>query len=353
MKTCIPDCFDRFVCLSGSCPDTCCGQWEIVIDADTGARYQALEGELGQRLREAMTEADGEWQMALRNGRCPMLAEDGLCDIISQLGEEALCSGCHTHPRFTEIYGGLQETVFSVSCPAAAKLLLEREAPLTFRTAQDDTPPEPNDLDGDLFFAMLQSRNTAFSILQNRSLGLSDRLALLLDFANRVDRAVEAQQWRRIHRLSDLYAAEAYLDGRLARMAQLRRHGTMTRIRQLLRAMEHLTEAFPAASQELERTEPDRYATAAEQLAVYFVFRWWLKAACDGYLWRQAAAAAVSVLTVCALAKELGDFTEAARLYSKEVEHADANLSLLRRAMDLPAFSRRELLKLLEVRHAV
>lgn len=353
MKYCVPDCFERFACLAGSCPDTCCGQWEIVVDSDTAARYLQLEGELGRRLRDAMTQTDGEWQMKLQNGRCPMLADDGLCDIISQLGEEALCSGCHTHPRFTEIYGGLQETVFSVSCPAAAKLLLEQEAPLTFCTRLDDTPPEPNDLDGDLFFALLQSRQTAFAMVQDRSVSLSDRLALVLEFAHRLDQAIAAQRLTRLHSLSQLYASDAYRRSRLARMTRLRRHGSMTRVRQLLSAMEHLTKEFPQLLPELERTAPDRFAIPAEQLTVYFLFRWWLKAACDGYLWRQAAAAVVSVLTVCALAKELGDFTQAARLYSKEVEHADDNLALLRRAMELPAFSRPELTKLLEVHHAV
>jgi len=350
MKICVPDYLEDFACLAGSCPDTCCGQWEPVVDEAAYARYQTLEGPLGKQLRAAMTTVDGEVCMKLVNGRCAMLTEDGLCPIISQLGEDWLCIVCHDHPRFTEIYGGLQETMLSVSCPEAARLLLERQTPLTFTTRQDDTPPEPNDLDGDLFFALLYSRKTAFSIVQDRSLSLSDRLALLLALAARLDRAAEAQNWSLMRKLADTYDDRTR---RLVRLRRHRKHGTLTRVRQLLRSMEHLSAEFPAALLELELTTPDRYALPAEQLTMYFLFRWWLKAACDGYLWRQAAAAVVSVLTVCGLAKELGSFPEAARLYSKEIEHSEDNLAVLRKAMDFPCFQMRELLKLLEVRHAV
>ena len=64
--------------------------------------------------------------MVLMNGRCPLLTQDGLCPIVTELGEEFLSTTCHTHPRFTEVYGGYQETMLSVSCPEAARLLLDR-----------------------------------------------------------------------------------------------------------------------------------------------------------------------------------------------------------------------------------
>ena len=353
MKIRVPDYYDAFVCLAGQCPDTCCGPWDIVLDEATADAYRSLEGPLGDRIRASMVTIDGDPCIAVRNGRCALLSEDGLCPIISQLGEEALSITCRCHPRFTEIYGGLQETALALSCPAAAKLLLERQEPLCFVTSTDDTPPEPNDLDGDLFFALLQSRDTAISLVQDRALSMSDRLALLLEFAQRLDRAVEQQRWNVLHGLSALYSAPGYREDRLLRLRRLRSGGTMTRVRQLLLTMDPMTEEFPALLQELEITSPDWHSVEAEQLTVYFLFRWWLKAACDGYLWRQAAAAVVSVLTICSFARQTGDLQSSARLYSKEMEHAQPNLTALRRAMDLPYFDRNELLKLLEVPHAV
>ena len=78
-----------------------------------------------------------------------------------------------------------------------------------------------------------------------------------------------------------------------------------------------------------------------------------MKAACDGCLWQQAAAAVVSVLCIAGLNKTTGDLKEAARLYAKEVEHSEENLFLLRKAMELPQFSRNRLLAILEVPHAI
>ena len=353
MKNRVPDYLDQFVCLAGQCPDTCCGPWDIVVDDETREKYLNLEGPLGQQIRDALVTIDGDWCLEVRDGHCAMLNAEGLCPIIAGLGEEWLCTTCRCHPRFTEIYGGLQETTLSLSCPAAAKLLLERQEPLTFRTETDSTPPEPNDLDGDLFFALLHTRATAISMVQDRSLSMSDRLALLLEYASRLDILAEQQRWTAMMGLAALYEAPGYREGRLTRLRRHRGNGTMTRIRQLMLSMDPMTEAFPRLLQELEITSPDWHMVPAEQLTVYFLFRWWLKAACDGYLWRQAAAAVVSVLTICGLAGKTGDLQGAARLYSKEMEHAEINTNALRKAMDLPCFSKTELLKLLEVPHAV
>ena len=347
-----PDYLNDFKCLAGDWPDTCCGQWEIVIDEQTKDRYNKLEGALGDKLRKAMfVDEDGDTCLRLEGGQCPMLQEDGLCALICAHGTEMLSVTCDSHPRFTEIYGGLEETMPAVSCPEAARLLLERETPLFFVSHTDDLPAQPNDLDGDIFQMVMAGRKTAFSILQDRNRKLSDRLALFLAFAHRLDGCMDRPNAAR--KLCQCYLDEAYQNKVLLRLRRHRRWGTMTHGRQLLLAMEHLTETFDLHLKELEITNVDENALPLEQLAVYYVFRWWLKAACDGYVWRQAAAVVVSVLAVSGLARTMGSISEAARLYGKEVEHSDENLALLRKAMDLPYFSKEQLLRLLEVEHAI
>ena len=44
MKILEPDYASSFRCLAGACPDTCCKDWEIILDEDTLARYQELPG---------------------------------------------------------------------------------------------------------------------------------------------------------------------------------------------------------------------------------------------------------------------------------------------------------------------
>lgn len=342
----VPDYFEDFHCLAGSCPDTCCGQWEIVVDDAAKARYLSVEGDLGRRIRAALTTRNGEDCMVLKNGKCPLLTEDGLCAIVLEKGEDFLSQICHTHPRFTEIYGNLQETMLSISCPEAARLLLTREKPLTFLTTRNDAPPEPTDLESGLFVALSQGRDTAMAILQRRSLPLSDRLALFLEFSHRLEQLTEEGRYFAAQGLSDRYREEGYGLHRLSRLRRKRRGGDFAPLKGLLRSMEHLASDMTAIFAAMEAPVLDHDEIPLEQLAVYLLFRWWRKASCDGHLWRQAGAIAAGVLTVAALTPLCGGVLEAARRFSKEVEHSEENRAALTHAMDGGNFSLTSLLSL-------
>ena len=56
MKILEPDYASSFRCLAGACPDTCCKDWEIILDEDTLARYQKLPGAFGDEVRAALTQ---------------------------------------------------------------------------------------------------------------------------------------------------------------------------------------------------------------------------------------------------------------------------------------------------------
>ena len=118
-----------FRCLGGACPDTCCRDWEIVLDEGALADYQNAPPELREQLARSLRRGeDGEVCFALReDGLCALLTPEGLCAIQRDWGEEHLCAHCSAYPRFTEEYGCLTETALAVSCPEAARLLLEAE----------------------------------------------------------------------------------------------------------------------------------------------------------------------------------------------------------------------------------
>ena len=110
MKQVSLDYTEDFSCLAGSCPDTCCKDWEIILDEDAISRYQKMPGVLGEQVRAAMTQTDeGETMWRLENGHCALLREDGLCPIQCTYGEAALCRTCRAHPRFYEEYGATRE----------------------------------------------------------------------------------------------------------------------------------------------------------------------------------------------------------------------------------------------------
>lgn len=108
MKIITADFYKDFRCLAGACPDSCCRQgWQIVLDEEHRAMYESLGGQLGEQVRSALRYEEGECSLKMRDGVCVLLQEDGLCPLAKELGEEALCHICHTHPRFIEEYGGV------------------------------------------------------------------------------------------------------------------------------------------------------------------------------------------------------------------------------------------------------
>ena len=56
MKIRKPAYFDQFQCLAGACPDSCCQEWDVQVDPQAAAMYRALQGELGDRLRQVLTD---------------------------------------------------------------------------------------------------------------------------------------------------------------------------------------------------------------------------------------------------------------------------------------------------------
>ena len=95
MKIRKPAYFDNFRCLASACPDSCCKEWDVLVDEESAARYLSLEGTLGDALRKVMYEEDGQHYFAIQpDRRCPMWRDDGLCRIQAEAGEDALCNTC-------------------------------------------------------------------------------------------------------------------------------------------------------------------------------------------------------------------------------------------------------------------
>ena len=122
-----PDFYDMFHCIAACCPDSCCKEWDVAVDAEKAALYRALPGALGEKLREFLQDEDGETYLTLDHGRCPMWRADGLCRIQAELGEHALCNTCRDFPRLRHDYGSFTELGLELSCPESARILLSRE----------------------------------------------------------------------------------------------------------------------------------------------------------------------------------------------------------------------------------
>lgn len=54
-----PEYYERFRCIGGACPDTCCAGWEVDVDEASAMYYQGIKGAFGDRLRKALKKEDG------------------------------------------------------------------------------------------------------------------------------------------------------------------------------------------------------------------------------------------------------------------------------------------------------
>ena len=330
-------CFERFQCLAGSCPDTCCSGWEIDLDEEILSCYRSLPGPLGDELRSKIQTEDGYTFFALEQGRCPFLNGENLCRLILEQGEEALSVTCREHPRFVEEYGALQEWCLSISCPEAARLLLEE--PLMLVTEENDAPWEEDwALDEGLLRLLLGLRRDMFQILAAKR-PLSERVALLLDCAQKAQPMLMPQEdvigtfvFRQMdgNEYDDCPAPPLELDlaGFLNTMKGM--EFTTPRLRELLE------QCTPPSADILF----NKYAAAGERLLFYFLYRYVLRAVWDGDLVGKVHFAACSTAAILALAAgpmaaETLPIRAAAILYSREAEHSDENLALLGARVDL------------------
>ena len=129
----VPTYYPHFHCIADRCRHNCCIGWEIDIDADTYALYNTVDGEFGNRLQTGIVHGEQPCFRLCEGQRCAFLNEQGLCDIILTLGEDALCDICTDHPRFRTYLGDDLRLGLGLCCEAACRLILE--SPVRFMDA--------------------------------------------------------------------------------------------------------------------------------------------------------------------------------------------------------------------------
>lgn len=295
MQEVFPNYYHKFKCISEKCTHNCCIGWEINIDDETMQLYEALDTDMGKRIRENIGGVNPHFVLS-EDDRCPFLNETGLCDIISEYGEDAICDICYLHPRFKNFYSSFEEVGLGLSCEEAVRVVLGESEPFTIDT------PENIDANEELFFA---KRKEILCVLQNRNKSIGERFK------------------------------------QLAEMFGLEFNFPMSYLSEIYMSLERLDDEWTKKIENLNSVnfdsqifENEEYQILFEQLAVYFIFRHLTKALYDGDYKSKVRFALMScylIGAVCSLNKcrNIENIFDIVRMYSAEIEYSEENTDIL------------------------
>ena len=327
MELFIPEYYEKFCCLASACPDSCCHQWTVDVDAEAAERYRSLSGALGDRLRQVLEDTENGTQMRIENDRCPMWRQDGLCQIQLELGHDALCKTCREFPRLRHDYGDFAELGLELSCPEAARLILTEDWDDV--AARQVDGGEAPDYDTETMKILRESRRKILAFLQDDSCCAADALQVLLLYG------YEVQSW--------LDGGEPVTLDPAACLAAAQKHaqpGELQAIFDFFKTLEILTPQWKAKLAAGPMEQPLHPYTRA--LIRYGIYRYWYQAVSDYDLVCRVKFIVIYCLMVNALE---GDFIQNAQLFSKEIENDPDNVeALLDGAYTHPALTDAKLL---------
>lgn len=361
MQYTVPHYYKKFRCIAGECPDTCCAGWQIQIDPASLRKYRKIKGPLGNRLKNEINWKESCFRQY--NGRCAFLNENDLCDLyLEGGGTRAFCRTCRTYPRHIEEFEGLREISLSLSCPAAADLILNCGEPVRFLHAEDEKEDEPyEDFDFFLFTKLEDARSLILRILQDRAHPFSLRAAASLALAHDLQQRIDKNALFEADSLFDRYSSPGMWTWFEARLSALelsedhteKRNSTENALFSILDRLEVLRDDWmpylvdarrtlknaPALQKEEERSFSDLFTEqTAEQLLVYFVFTYFCGAVynADAYGKMKFSFAGMILIRELVRAEWLQnpDITRETILrtacrYAREVEHSDKNKFLM------------------------
>lgn len=374
MKVRYPAYYEKFSCIAGACEDTCCAGWEIDIDEKSYEYYKSLPGEFGEKVRAYIKEYEQREEdvyeshgfILKENKRCPFLREDGLCEMILTLGEDAICDVCTYTPRNFLEYGGMREISISPSCAEAGRLIFGSEEKVVFFTGEEEGELDITEREEERLFGerIRIVRDYAIQILQHREYSIWERMGGFLCFAWEVQQQLNGESFDAIVQLRDKGISEYIrqakgLQQKSKKSAEpeydffQKRFASFCGMDSIDEEWDDYIEEMNASFVDVEMGEKhykdavNGYISAIEkenrmyeweQLAVYLSFLMLSRCVDDWNFWGKAQ----FVVASCLFVRDMdalryfrkGKFTredrvDVMRIFAKEVEHSQENLDYL------------------------
>ena len=201
MKLYAPRYYKDFKCIADKCNHSCCIGWEIDIDKNTLEKYSSLSSEYGKVIENSIDRNDVPHFRLTCGDRCPHLNDSGLCNIITNEGEEYLCDICREHPRFYNYTISGKEVGLGISCEEACKIVLSSDF--------YDEIMEIGECFGDseeFEFDPLKHRTRIYQILKDSSISYNDKLNKIYTEYDVSPSLYDEEGWR------ELLSSLEYLD---------------------------------------------------------------------------------------------------------------------------------------------
>ena len=295
-----PGYYKNFKCIADKCRHSCCVGWAVYVDEKAYLSYSKLGGDIGDSIRASLVGDGDEHYLKMReDGRCPMLCENGLCSIISELGDGALCSICARHPRFINILGDRYEVGLGISCEEACRTVLLSELPFSLEKSEKD----------EARWGVIPQNECPYGFSKSRE---------ALDVILSAESAAEA-----LARLASRFSVSCGFH-------------TVGEWLEILRELEYLNDEWPKLIEKDAHMhiDFDGRALILKNLLIYFVYRHTPEAE-DGADFAARLGFAMLGTEICdmlfdmAAVADVPSALEICRLFSSEIEYSEDNLDAL------------------------
>ena len=164
--------YDKFKCIADKCKFTCCKGWDINVDTNTYNRWKENHN-LNYLLDNVSFRKENKNNTYMikkpTKGACPLLNDEGLCNIVINHGEEQLSKTCKSFPRIENDFEDVKELTLSCACPEVVNIISEMK---------EKNYIDYNDLSYIEDLGCLKIRGSLINILQKEEISIENKLLL-------------------------------------------------------------------------------------------------------------------------------------------------------------------------------
>ncbi|HDX9614622.1 TPA: flagellin lysine-N-methylase [Bacillus toyonensis] len=198
-KLFVSDYISKFSCIGSKCEDNCCGKWTVLVDKKSYEYYEKLERE-GivdfLQFTEKNNASKHEYNYATLkmdpDKMCPLLTEEGLCQIHRDYGFDALCDTCKHYPKIIRKMNDAYYQTGYLSCPEMARVVLLSKSLTEWKLVMTEKPINQiltDEITVNRNYMKNMHRNIK-DIFEQQHLSLSQRIWLIGRFIGQLHTAI-------------------------------------------------------------------------------------------------------------------------------------------------------------------